>query len=232
MGEEPSSSFITSTVELKSDRITMFEWQCHTQSSKEVPHYQEILKFLDHRAQASEVSIPSKKHSSKNDFSHQRKQHSHGHSKPIITYATNEDEDSTDTQCPLCDQERHLLYSCTKFRSSPHDKKLATVKSNNLCMNCLGKGHFVVDCKSLHRCRKCSNPHHTLLHKEDHRKDQPSNQSKPASSSPSQVSVNTVAQASSNTLLMTCRISIVAPNGSSLEARALLDSGSSTSFIS
>jgi hypothetical protein len=49
-GEEPSPSFITSTVELKLDSATMFEWQRHTQSSKVIPHYQEILEFLVHRA--------------------------------------------------------------------------------------------------------------------------------------------------------------------------------------
>ena len=229
MGEEPSPSFITSTVELKLDSTTMFEWQRHTQSSKGIPHYREMLEFLDHRAQASEVSAPSRK-PSKSDFVHQRKQYGHGHPKPVTSYATN--VDPNDTQCPLCNHERHPLYSCMKFRSLSQDKKIATVKSNNLCMNCLGKGHFVADCKSLHRCRRCSNPHHTLLHNEDHRKDQPSNQSRSTSSIPSQISVNTVAEVSSNTLLMTCRIRISAPNGSSIEARALLDSGSSTSFIS
>ena len=133
MDEELSPSFITSTVELKLDSTTMFEWQRHTQSSKGIPHYHEILEFLDHRAQASEVSTPSKKQL-KNDFTHQRKQHSHGHLKPVTSYATN--LDSTDTQCPIYNHERHLLYSCTKFRSLPQDK-IMTVKSNNLLKDIL-----------------------------------------------------------------------------------------------
>ena len=36
----------------------------------------------------------------------------------------------------------------------------------------------------------------------------------------------------SNALLMTCRVSVVTPDGSSVEARALLDNASSASFVS
>ena len=54
MGNEPSGAFITSPLELKLDTNTMFEWQRHSQSSTEVPHYKELLQFVDLRAQASE----------------------------------------------------------------------------------------------------------------------------------------------------------------------------------
>ena len=48
----------------------------------------------------------------------------------------------------------------------PHDKKLSTLRSNNLCMNCLKPGHFIKGCQSSHRCKRCQKPHHTLLHLE------------------------------------------------------------------
>ena len=35
----------------------MFEWQQHTHSQNDILHYSDMLKFLDSRAQASEVSI-------------------------------------------------------------------------------------------------------------------------------------------------------------------------------
>ena len=60
MEQEPSPSFITSIIELKLDPTTMFEWQRHTQSQTEVPHYREMLEFLDRRAQASEILHPVK----------------------------------------------------------------------------------------------------------------------------------------------------------------------------
>ena len=51
---EPDSSFTTSVTELKLDSETMFEWQKHSQDKTEVvPHYQDILDFIDLRAHAS-----------------------------------------------------------------------------------------------------------------------------------------------------------------------------------
>ena len=35
---DPSGSFITSLIETKLDRSTMFEWQRHTQEKSDVPH--------------------------------------------------------------------------------------------------------------------------------------------------------------------------------------------------
>ena len=46
------------------------------------------------------------------------------------------------------------------------------------------------------------------------------------------VSTSTAVRLKSNLLLMTCRIVVYAPDGSSIEARALLDSASSASFVS
>ena len=57
MGYEPSAPFITSTMELKLDETTMFEWQTHSQKTTGVPHYQDLLKFLDLRAQATESHV-------------------------------------------------------------------------------------------------------------------------------------------------------------------------------
>jgi len=52
---EPSASFLTSVIELK---LAMFEWQKHSQGQTEVPHYGDLLEFIDLRVQASETSLP------------------------------------------------------------------------------------------------------------------------------------------------------------------------------
>ena len=57
MGYEPSGPFITSTLELKLDQATVFEWQKHSHKSVGVPHYQDLLDFLNLRAQATESTI-------------------------------------------------------------------------------------------------------------------------------------------------------------------------------
>ena len=50
--------------------------------------------------------------------------------------------------------------------------------------------------------------------------------------SPSTVLTSTAVHIKSSTLLMTCRVSVSAPDGTHVEARALLNNGSSASFIS
>ena len=66
---EPSGSFLTSVIELKLDVDTLFEWQKHSQAKTEIPHYDDILEFIDLRAQASETSLPMHKKPLRNDAS-------------------------------------------------------------------------------------------------------------------------------------------------------------------
>ena len=148
-------------------------------------------------------------------------------SKPVALFTAS--TDLTTSQCVACKTEKHPLYTCTKFKSMPHDKKIATLKMNDLCMNCLGSGYFVRQCKSLYRCKKCQKLHHTLLHIESQSETPPST---PTNTSEKPVVSSTAIGLKSNSLLMTCRILVSAPDGTSVEARAVLDSASSASFIS
>ena len=65
---------------------------------------------------------------------------------------------------PICKADKHPLYACTKFKSMSNDQKVSTLITNDLCLNCLGPGHFVKQCKSDYRHRKCQRPNHTALH--------------------------------------------------------------------
>ena len=49
--------FIMPLLELRLDQANMFKWQQYTQGTKEVPHYQVLLDFLDLRTQAFENII-------------------------------------------------------------------------------------------------------------------------------------------------------------------------------
>ena len=107
LGHEPSSAFITSTLELKLDVTTMFEWQKHSQSSTDVPPYQELLEFLDLRAQASEAatSEPTKKvYTSKNDS-----RPATFRSKPLASCAAA--ADTTTGNCILCKSNTHYIFA-------------------------------------------------------------------------------------------------------------------------
>ena len=246
MGHDPSGPFITSTIELKLDQSTMFEWQKHSQKSDSIPPYQDILEFLNLRAQATESSIAE--HSNKrlkHDSHLNRRNFTSGGA--ILSCAAN--AESPPNRCVVCKAEKHPLYACPQFRDMSHDNKVSALKANGLCMNCLGPNHFVKQCKSVHKCKICQRAHHTLLHVDGAHVNlmpvslNPTIVSVPSppnvSSTPAAVSLasntivtNTAVKLTSSSLLMTCRVLVSSPDGNSVEARALLDSASSALFIS
>ncbi len=204
---EPHSRFITSMIQLKLDSNTLFEWQKHTQNTIEVPSFQEILEFIDLRARASETTTPINRRAPKAE---------HPFKKSVTSFVANPQTGN----CVVCKNEKHALYHCIKFKDMSHDRKLSTIRSNNLCMNCLRGGHFLKECNSFHHCRTCQKPHHTLLHMD-------SQEPRPAV-----VASNTAKGILPDTLLMTCQVLVKSPDGSKVKVRALLDSASSSSFVS
>ena len=230
LGHEPDGSFITSMLEIKLDAHPMLEWQRHSQESTDVPHYQQLLSFIDLRAQASESTISDvAKRASRNDTLPRRNAPP---GRPVASFAASADSDAS--KCVIC-KEKHPLYACSKFKAMAHEERKSILKSNGLCINCMRPGHFVKDCKSLHRCRVCQRPHHTLLHVERRETaTPPSTDSVPNStSSPTPVSSShTAMKICANMLLMTCSVQVSSTDGSTVTARALLDSASSASFVS
>ena len=236
LGHDPSGSFITSLLELKLDVNTMFEWQRHSQASADVPHFKHLLEFINLRAQASEASVSDAgKKFSRNDTNPPTRK-GYGPSKPVASFVASAESSGN---CVLCKSIKHPLYCCPKFKSLSHEDKLSTVRTNGMCINCMRSGHFVRNCRSSHRCSVCQKPHHTLLHIENKEVARcPSTTSMvqdatPAATPAAPITTSHVATGiKSEILLMTCRVRVEAQDGSTMEARAMLDSGSSASFIS
>ena len=222
MEEDPTGSFITAMLELKLDKETMFEWQKASQDAKKIPHYDDLLNFLDLRAQASE-SEPRR-------HPPPRK----ANPKSATTFAANA-QDAT-PNCSLCKTLKHLLYACPRFKLLPHDEMLSTVRSSNVCLNYLKPGHFSRNCGSNSCCKKCQRPHHTLLHSDSKtviENEQQSPEMVASSTLAVAPMVSTHTQSSSGSaLLMTCQMLVHAPDGTCVRTCSLLDSGLSTSFIS
>ena len=119
MGHEPPGPFLTSLLELKLDVDTTFEWRRHSQSSTGIPHYHELLDFVNLRAQASETTNPNP-----------------GRNKPprnphVNSFAT----DVNISQCVVC-KEKHPLYACPKFKTLPHEQKWFTIRDRYVCVVC------------------------------------------------------------------------------------------------
>ena len=220
-------------LEIKLDAGTMFEWH---QAQADVPHYNDLLSFVNLRAQAAESSVQQAgKRSQKPEHPVKRPANA---PRQVTTFATNID---LSVHCSLCKADKHPLYVCPSFRAMNHSDKVALLKERKACMNCLSSGHFAKNCKSSHRCTQRA--HHTLLHVDDQRSGESSAGSTIASqtSTATAPTIDTAINVStshaaiilhSNTLLMICKVFVTAPDGTSIEARALLDNASSASFIS
>ena len=139
-------------------KFTLFEWQKHSQKSPGVPHYQQLLDFIDLQAQASETTCTTQK--KKPGFD----QHLRRPCGRVASFATN--ADSVDNNCVVCKTKRYPLYICAKFKLLSPGDKMSVPKDNRLCMNCLTSGHYQRQCKSVHKCKLCQKPYHTLLHAE------------------------------------------------------------------
>lgn len=62
-----------------------------------------------------------------------------------------------------CKFNNHRIYKYQKFIGLPTTERFKFVRSNNLCVNCLGTKHKIENCKSKN-CFICSGLHYTLLH--------------------------------------------------------------------
>lgn len=225
---EPLGRFITSVLELKLDATTMFEWQRQSQESVEVPHFNVLLEFINLRAQASESSVsePAKKHQVDHLIPRRSQLPRKIASHPV----------SVDDSCVVCKSQKHPLYSCPRFKSFTHDQMISVLRANSLCMNCLRPGHFIKQCTSVHKCRKCQRPHHTLLHRDVAPDDgtpatvpSPPPQLVPPTPGEKLNVASLVAHSRSlsrQALLMTCRVLVSTSHGITTHARALLDSAS------
>ena len=200
---------------MKLDQATKFAWQQHTHDQRDVhvPSIDELLEFVDWRAQASELSIP--RDAERKHFMIEKKP------KSRTSYQV-----ATERKCTTCNEASHPLYACTTFQALPHEDRLATVRKLGLCMNCLRYGHYASQCQSSQKCKKCSGSHHTLLHQDTGKATRETTVSKSTNADSSKKPPEKVISNFSNgtrggLLLMTCQVIVQGPNGSTARARAL-----------
>ena len=119
----------------------------------------------------------------------------------------------------------HPLGACSKFQGMSREEGWDMVKKAALCKICSKPGHIASKCHAPPMCKKCNKHHHTLLHKA----------ADPKTEGTQMVSKDVTYAApskpSKEVLLITCRVEVIAPDGSITQARALLDSAASTLLI-
>lgn len=163
--------------------------------------------------------------------------------KSLVTSNVRQSE-STTPKCWLC-SEQHRLYQCSNFLSKSVSERFAFVKEKQLCHNCLSPAHQAKDCTSKFKCHTCKKPHHTLIHFENAHASrqtqlsstaQPFNpvnfNRQPGSEAQTLSALSSVSLVTRKQIMLSTVSVYVADNQGHLHlGRALLDSGSDTSFM-
>lgn len=207
----------------KLDSRTSVDWERFSVQS-DSPTLSDFTKFLRDKADVLETI------EQKSTFSRDRqvKEYPRGHKQTSCIAGA--------MLCYYCNNE-HSIYSCDQFLKLSLDEKWKFVKGRKLCKNCLRNNHLGKQCV-MGPCRKCRQYHNTLLHldkKMERASNDPGNSFSEGDSEQIVAAIsNQVPQKNcyqSYVFLSTARIKVFDSNGKVLFARALLDSGSQSSFI-
>ncbi|XP_058827841.1 uncharacterized protein LOC131687764 [Topomyia yanbarensis] len=226
------------------DPVTRRGWE-ECSSSKEVDTLKDLTDFLHHRVQVLE-SLPPR---SVDNRGTQQSQVPSKQKPPVVktSYSTAQ---SSGGRCVACTA-NHLLYQCGAFQRMSVSDREALLRTHFLCRNCFRQSHQAKDCQSKFSCRNCKGRHHTMVcfkrEKENNAKGAKIANGENASTSkepqaPESLQVanvaatdvsasNTVQQFSSQVLLATAVVVIEDDDGRHFPARALLDSGSESNFV-
>ena len=192
------------------DPETRKQWELHDDTT-EVPKWESMEKFLITRCRALE-SEPISKDTVQ---------------KPAVKKSPPQQVYQASTSKPVCEfcNQAHRVSACQKFKT--HNNKYEFVKTKKLCFNCLSSDHGIRNCPSNNSCRECGQKHHTLIHKP---KAVQATVSETQSANDVTVATHSAAQ-SGTVILPTAVVRIRDGHGSTLNVRALLDTGSQASFI-
>lgn len=210
----------------KLDTSTNFKWEEHRNSLSEIPSLNDFFSFLKNRADVFETVNRAK---SDNKYkSYQSVKQNPATPQPKFAtkafIATSQQNacasNNSPLECAFC-KGKHRLYECSAFKAKAPEERNTFAISMHLCLNCLRPGHVAQNCKLTGSCRSCKKRHNSLLHVAD--KAEPP-------SIPETISMS--ALSSSETLLCTAQVQLSNPNtNETITVRALLDSGSQSSFI-
>ena len=138
--------------------------------------------------------------------------------------------------CLLC-HSVHPLYACGVFKKNSINQRLAFVAHHKLCCICFSKKHATINCPADIVCKKCSLNHSTYIHVDDVivNKDVDVDVNTvtpvdiPTNSSGTTLASNSADHMPSSDYTFISTVSIVV--NESYKTHALLDSGSTNSFI-
>ncbi|XP_061714689.1 uncharacterized protein LOC133523226 [Cydia pomonella] len=220
---------IIQIISSKLDTTTHHKWESYRNKLKELPTLQMFNDFLKDRADLLESTEISNKKRRSSDTTHSRQKALTANTYfPTRKYA-----------CPFCNQD-HALYLCPKFKTLKLQARVDKAMALKVCLNCLRVGHNEKTCR-LNSCRTCGLQRNSLLH--EHTTPAPSPSSNDVAlhslpqpdddeqfSSPVQ-EISMSAVNNNSMLLSTVLIQVTDHSGKKQTIRALLDNGSTASYV-
>ncbi|XP_034195156.2 uncharacterized protein LOC117611325 [Osmia lignaria lignaria] len=225
----------------KLDKVTLLAWETSLTDSRDIPAFYQLSHFLENRIQALDAAQMTDQatHSVPNKDLKPKSKGNPAVKKTISTSLAASFRPAQTRKCPSCAGTHGLGY-CAEIKALNSARRREHLKA---CFNCLNTGHESRKCPSSQRCLVCSGRHHTLLHDGTAAESSPTKMGEeipptlepvskigPDSSSPTNALSLTVSSRAV-ALLATAKVTLEAPSGDTIEARALLDTGSDTSFV-
>lgn len=156
---ESWDDFVVHSLTMKLDDKTRETWQLHLGSQTEYPTLNQFLDFINDTARALEqIESTTSQPTQRKTIPTSAKAH-------VATTSAQPTQVTVHYPCDNC-QGQHYIVSCSKFRELAPRQRLAFVRQQRLCFNCLGH-HSVAACRSTKRCTHCSSNHHSMLHVND-----------------------------------------------------------------
>ena len=208
----------------KFDFKTLREWEKQVSKSADPPTFVQLTKFITERIDFLETTSVTNLNKSKTQ-----------ENRSINAHVT------STNKCAFC-ANTHFITQCNSFKDKTSSERQAFVNNKKLCFNCLGF-HPISNCRSERRCIICNKQHHTLLHEDTstnaHVSATGASHNHVAFTGPSfavnsELRLSLVAQSSSikPTLLATALVKLRGADGRLHTARAMIDPGSQSSFVS
>lgn len=213
----------------KLDPVTSREWEEERNKLKDFPTLEFFCNFLKNRADLLE-NLEDKQNDTKPAHSRTLRRHSDITHTRTKTFVANLNPETSRFKCPLC-KGSHAIYQCFRFKTLSIESRIQKAKELKLCMNCLRKGHNGQKC-ILGPCKLCSKNHNSLLHIQDTNADETTGTTATTSevqSVQNNVTLSTIHQG--QVLLSTVLVGVVDSEGKTHKVRALLDNGSTSSFL-
>ncbi|XP_055588962.1 uncharacterized protein LOC129741272 [Uranotaenia lowii] len=222
------------------DPITRRDWEEYAENEN-IDQFPKLVEFLQRRVNV--LQTVSTKPSTSQQPSFPAKKPAF----PRVSNYGSVQNSGFQRNCFACSGQ-HNIYQCASFNNMSVDERENVVRRNQLCRNCLRRGHLAKTCSSESSCRNCNSRHHTKLCSPQRFENKPaqnirSNKPSPPIPKPdNQASDSSVAHSgvtscsshgstSRKVLLATAVILMVDDTGNEYPVRALLDSGSECCFI-